>query len=511
MHELKHIAYRGFLRSCNYYCAYCPFCKKTPSSKELSKDAAALKQFVDKICVFSAKRLTIQILPYGEALLHAYYWTELARLSQLEQVQAVGCQTNLSFAVRKQLALFRQSGGDVRKLRLWCTFHPTMTTVEEFAAQCAVLQQEQIRFSAGVVGDPANLATIRQLQQVFPEDSYLWINRMEGLGRRYTAAEITAFTEIDPYFSLEITEPAANAALCSGGTTSLFVQGDGSCYNCNLNHRKLGNFYDDNWQGKAAQCSVRRCSCYLAYALRQDLAALTFFDQHPAFRIPVLQKGRQVSLKAIFFDLDGTLLNEQGQLRPRFIQSLPWLAQHYTLYLATQRPQQSALRIIGDARIYFTGGVFADGAYICPSWSEQPRLQPLPLDTKALTAIADFAQQQHLSMHVYREQEVLYKVTLQNRSRHTIAESVQADLQAFVGQVLVHREDTTIGIVSQFAGKWQGMLTLAQAAGFGPENIAYLGNAVCDVDIFRKVALSMAPADGALEALAAADYVLADW
>lgn len=511
MPDLTHIAYRGFLRSCNYCCTYCPFSKQQASSTELAKDHAALKRFVDKISQMDGGSLTVQVLPYGEALIHNYYWIELARLSRLAHVRAVGCQTNLSFRVSEQLTLFRQLGGEVHKLRLWCTFHPAMTTVDRFVVQCTVLRQEHVRFSVGAVGDPAQLMSIVQLRQSLPEDIYLWINRLDGLRRAYTTAEQETLSEIDPYFPLELKEPAADVSLCSGGRTSLFVQGDGSCYSCNLNRRRLGNFYNDDWQETTLHCSVRRCSCYLAYALRQDLAALTFFDQHPALRVPILAKGLQPRLKTIFFDLDGTLLNGQGLLRERLAQSLPWLTQHYTLYLATQRPQQSALRLLGDACLYFTGGVFADGAYVRPSWNQAASLQSLALSAENLLAIESFAKEYQLSLRIYREREVLYKVTLQSRSGLTVADKILKELQSFVGQALISRDESTVSVVSQTAGKWQGMLALAQTAGFGAQNMAYVGNAACDAAIFAEVAVGIAMADGASEAVTAADYVLADW
>lgn len=72
MSELGHIAYRGYLRSCNYHCAYCPFSKQRLSAGELAKDQAALKRFVDKVRQLKGA-LTIQLLPYGEALIHEYY------------------------------------------------------------------------------------------------------------------------------------------------------------------------------------------------------------------------------------------------------------------------------------------------------------------------------------------------------------------------------------------------------------------------------------------------------
>ena len=499
MNELEHIAYRGYLRSCNYHCAYCPFSKQQSSAGELAKDQAALYRFVDKVGQLRGS-LTIQLLPYGEALIHDYYWQALAELSQLGQVRAVGCQTNLSFDVDTALALFAQAGGAVRKLRLWCTFHPTMTTVQDFAAQCSALRQKGVRFSAGVVGDPAQLAEITALRQALPADVYLWINRLDGLKRPYTAAERAAFTAIDPYFPLELAEPAADEAKCSGGRTSLFVRGDGACFSCNLAHRPLGNFYAAERLAENGRCSSRRCSCYLAYALREDREQLTFFDQHPAFRIPILHEG----IKAIFFDIDGTLLDEAGHLRPRLIQSLAYLAQKYPLYLATQRPEASARRLLGENRGYFRGGVFADGAYLRPTWGEPPEVQPLSLNAQALAALERLADERHLTLRLYHERGTLYKLTLHSRSGHPISADTIEAVQAVTGSARLSAEGALLGIVAAQADKGAGM----RALGWRSEEVAYVGNAACDVPIFAQVGTAIAVADGAPEALAAADYVL---
>lgn len=503
MPDLKHIAYRGYLRSCNYRCTYCPFSKQRPSAGELAKDQAALHRFADKVGQLEGP-LTIQLLPYGEALVHDHYWQGLARLTQLAQVRAAGCQTNLSFDVETALALFDQEGGAVNKLRLWCTFHPTMTTAQDFAAQCAALSQAGVRFAVGAVGDPAHLAEITALRQLLPADVYLWINRLDGLKRPYTSAEKAAFTAIDPYFPLELSEPKADAAKCSGGRTSLFVQGDGACYSCNVSRRQLGNFYAEDRPAETVRCSARRCSCYLAYALREDIAPLTFFDQHPAFRVPLLS----VNVKAVFFDMDGVLTDQAGHLRPRLLQSLAYLAQKYPLYLATQRPEASALRFLGESRGYFRGGIFADGAYIRPTWGERPRVQPLDLDAQNLAALERLADERHLTLRLYRERGTLYKLTLHSCSGQPISTDTIEVVQAIISSARLSAEGALVGITAAQADKGQAIAHLAGALGWRPEELAYVGNAACDVPIFAQVGTAIAIADGEPEALTVADYVL---
>ena len=127
MTQIREIQYRGSLKSCNYACSYCPFAKRPGSRRELEKDEAALRRLVlglsERASVFKEK-LGILIAPYGEALIHSYYWKEMAALSRLFFVEAVGAQTNLSFQPERCLEHYEKEGGELRKLRIWATFHP---------------------------------------------------------------------------------------------------------------------------------------------------------------------------------------------------------------------------------------------------------------------------------------------------------------------------------------------------------------------------------------------------
>ena len=97
--------YRGSLKSCNYACEYCPFSKKPASTQELEQDERQMVRFVDTLCGMDGQTCAVQIVPYGEALIHEYYWREMARLSRQEHIELVGAQTNGSFHVEHMLAL----------------------------------------------------------------------------------------------------------------------------------------------------------------------------------------------------------------------------------------------------------------------------------------------------------------------------------------------------------------------------------------------------------------------
>lgn len=287
--------YRGSLKTCNYHCSYCPFSKHLGMSKdELARDEQNLVRFVDYLIENHGKvsydkisydigKCAVLIVPYGEALIHTYYWRELARLSCSADIEAVGAQTNLSFPVEKMLATYKNAQGKLEKLRLWGTFHPQQTTTEEFLAQCQALIKNGVTMCAGAVGMPENIAVLRKLRALLPENIYLWINKMDGLKRRYTKEEIRAFLEIDTYFEEELKVHNADIGKCAG---SCFVESDGTMYPCNLCKQSIGNLYQNGIDIDSARyCTRKYCSCYLAYCNQNEPERQAFYP-YPAFRIP---------------------------------------------------------------------------------------------------------------------------------------------------------------------------------------------------------------------------------
>lgn len=289
--------YRGSLRSCNYACSYCPFSKQIGSARQLREDKEALFRFVERINGMESAEGAVQIVPYGEALIYDYYWQGLAALSRNPRLDAVGAQSNFSFSVEQMLDVYRAYGGILDKLRLWGTFHPQMTAVKQFVSQCTKLSACQVQYCVGAVGVPAHLEAVRCLRKELPQQVYLWINKMDGLGRRYTEGEIAAFAKIDAYFGMELAHYTADTQLCADNR---FVEADGTAYRCNLCQKSLGNLYDGSWEeiqesGQTGEsmhglddryvCGRKECSCYLAYCNRLE-GQMAPFGPYPAFRIP---------------------------------------------------------------------------------------------------------------------------------------------------------------------------------------------------------------------------------
>ncbi len=286
---VRQIYYRGSLRFCNYSCSYCPFSKERKNLRQLEEDARELFRFVERI---GEKKFqgAVQIVPYGEALIHQYYWRALAELSRLPQIEAVGAQSNFSFDVKEMLDEFEKAGGERKKLRLWGTFHPEMASEQEFLGGCRQLIEAGILFCAGAVGVPENLSWLQRIRKELDPAVYFWINKMDGLGRKYTQEEIQAFSALDPYFSLELRHYRADAAHCG---SALFCDSKGDVYACNRCRHRSGNLYSEDpgetlWHISENDliCDRKECDCYISYCNRDDLEEMASFGPYPAFRIP---------------------------------------------------------------------------------------------------------------------------------------------------------------------------------------------------------------------------------
>ena len=106
------VLYRGNLKSCNYHCTYCPFSKHSMGERELEEDRVKWFRFVESLKERAFREKVreqvgaVMVVPYGEALIHPWYWEGLGQMSLLEGMGGVGCQTNLSFSEKEDLEWF---------------------------------------------------------------------------------------------------------------------------------------------------------------------------------------------------------------------------------------------------------------------------------------------------------------------------------------------------------------------------------------------------------------------
>ncbi len=521
----KTICYRGSLKSCNYRCSYCPFSKRRASVQELEKDRQNFGRFCESIADRAAEFDigAVFVVPYGEASIHRWYWEGLGRLAGLDSLERVGLQTNLSFSVEECLAIFDLYSGDAnrengresdresdketsekivwgisgaarRKLRIWATFHPEMTDMETFVEKCHRLADSGVNLCVGAVGAPQNIPLLGRLRERLSPDLYLWINKMDGLGRAYTEEEKRAFLELDPFFGLECGSPAADAAMCSD---RCFVEADGRIRACNIGRIKEGNWYQSEQKEIFRPlCGKKRCSCYLAYGGRADFEGRQFFGAYPIFRVPK-------PYQAVFLDLDGTLVPEKhrGRLSDSVRRKLLALREKRPVFLATSMPAEEVRRRLGEDLELFQGAVFASGAYVWMRTKEESgkadgsgekrkgaagREVMHPVDLKELPRLTELAAQCRAGVRVYRirgreadaERDTAYKITLvkrhnsvwQEQERQRAAEILQT------GTYRIFVEKNCLEIIAAHVDKGTGVREICGWLGIRPEEAIAVGN-----------------------------------
>ncbi len=513
----KTICYRGSLKSCNYRCSYCPFSKHRASVQELEKDRQNFGRFCESIADRAAEFDigAVFVVPYGEASIHRWYWEGLGRLAGLDSLERVGLQTNLSFSVEECLAVFdlysrdanRENGREIdresdrgisgaarRKLCIWATFHPEMTDMETFVDKCHRLADSGVNLCVGAVGAPQNIALLGRLRERLSPDLYLWINKMDGLGRAYTEEEKRAFLELDPFFGLECGSPAADAAMCSN---RCFVEADGRIRACNIGRIKEGNWYQSEQEEIFRPlCGKKRCSCYLAYGGRDDFEGRQFFGAYPIFRVPK-------PYQAVFLDLDGTLVPEKhrGRLSDSVRRKLLALREKCPVFLATSMPAEEVRRRLGEDLELFQGAVFASGAYVWMRTKEESgkadgsgekrkgaadREVIHPVDLKELPLLTELAARCRAGVRVYRkrnreadaERDTAYKITLVKR-HNSVWQEQERQMAAEILQTGAYRifvEKNCLEIIAAHVDKGTGVREICGWLGIRPEEAIAVGN-----------------------------------
>jgi MoaA/NifB/PqqE/SkfB family radical SAM enzyme len=272
------ILYRGPLSSCNYSCPYCPFAKKKDSRKTLATDADQLSRFVRFVRQQKDIRFKLFFTPWGEALIRTHYQQALTELSQLEHVEKVAIQTNLS------CSLTWLEAADKRKIALWTTYHPGQVDRETFLAKCRKLDAMGIAYSVGIVGFKETLAEIEAVRSLLPKERYLWINALKKKEDYYTAEERDRLIAIDPQVTYNLVHHPSQGKACRTGHTVISVDGEGTIYRCHFIRERLGNIYDANFREllQPRTCTNSSCGCHIGYV---HLEHLPLYD---------LYKGREL-------------------------------------------------------------------------------------------------------------------------------------------------------------------------------------------------------------------------
>ena len=282
MKERWNILYRGPLSSCNYACGYCPFAKTRNSISELREDAQMLERFVNWVEGLAPREVGVLFTPWGEALVHPAYQNSLRRLSAMPHVRRAAIQTNLA------CSLDWLDDVDRDAVALWCTFHPTETSVERFVAKIERLEAMGVRHSVGVVGMKDHLTTIDELRGKLPRNTYLWVNAFKKSRRYYEREHIDFLTEIDPHFPTNLRQHPSLGKECRAGDTSFTVDGDGVARRCHFIETPIGNIYEPRFEEKLGPgaCPNRSCGCHIGYVNLENLKLSDVYGDGILERIP---------------------------------------------------------------------------------------------------------------------------------------------------------------------------------------------------------------------------------
>ena len=294
------LLYRGPLSSCDYDCWYCPFGKKHETAAELKQDRLALERFTrwcrsDFLPPASStaapshrfRWLSVFFTPWGEALIRRWYRTALAELAALPHVRRLAVQTNLSISPKW---LEDIPAGDRRKIALWCTWHPSQVSLEQFAAHARQLDALQVRFSAGAVGLREHFDQIEQLRELLPASVYLWINAYRDQPDYYLPGEVERLTAVDPLFPQNLAPYNSLGHPCRSGSSVFSVDGAGELRRCHFIRQPVGNLYETGLPAVPHNppCSREQCGCHIGYIHMPELQLNDVYGAGLLERIPTV-------------------------------------------------------------------------------------------------------------------------------------------------------------------------------------------------------------------------------
>lgn len=492
----KQIFYRGLIKSCNYSCEYCPFSKHI-SRKELEKDAVELERFVDFMEKNQLNVGAVQIVPYGEVLIHEYYWKAMAAFSRIPEMEAVGCQTNLSFPVKRMLDVFENAGGCREKLRLWCTFHPSMVSLERFLEQCNMLEKEKVSYCVGSVGVPKQAEILTHLREKLPSYVYMWVNPMDGLGRAYTRQEIAGFEKIDAFFPYLLKHKKAKPEQCKGCLgDALFVHSNGDVTPCNISKKKLGNIYQslEFWEQQinghreymeVGKCGQRECSCFLASSNRLDCPELVCYGKYPAFR---MAKTPQ----AMFLDVDGTLVKDGcDSIDVQIIEQIAYWSRYTKIYLATALPFAHAMKKCNSIKTFLSGGVFANGGMVC--FFKEKKSQIISIESDELNFLQQLLKEFAIKVRVYQQEGKVYKITGSGKRTVQAYKALQEQLHECgkCKQVSIVMEEGYLEITGSQANKLSGVQRICEYYNYKKDEVLVAGNSENDKPMLDYFSMSI--------------------
>lgn len=286
------ILYRGPLASCNYDCSYCPFAKRHDTAAQLALDRRQLERFASWMLSRGSKTprgstTSVFFTPWGEALTRSWYVTAIQQLSHADHVPRIAAQTNLS------CSLDWLADCETSRIGLWCTYHRSQISRDEFLSKCESLNRLDVAHSVGVVGIPDDYQEIEDLRKELPDSTYLWINAWDvadGQKYDYSEDELQWLESIDPQFRMNTIDHPSLGKMCDCGTNVISVDGEGTIRRCHFVRNPIGNIYDDDFEQSLVErgCPNTTCGCHIGYVHLPELNLQPVYGDGILERVPRL-------------------------------------------------------------------------------------------------------------------------------------------------------------------------------------------------------------------------------
>lgn len=242
------------------------------------------------------------------------------------------------------------------------------------------------------------------------------------------------------------------------------------------------------------------------------------------------------TIKAIFFDIDGTLISPVTHRIPQTAIDALCRAKEkgYLVFAATGRHQVELLKLPQVDLLPFDGMVTMGGQY-CTSNGRLVYCQPIPRqDLEQLVAYCiahqlpclfsdeDSVFLSHVNDYVvaaYRDiatvppkpspaekalDREIYQVSIVLNNGH-----IPDIVHQLSGCSYAHWHNNGIDLVNKNGGKWNGILQLARSHNIQPHEIMTMGDNNNDVEMLRQAPLSVAMGNASEDAKAAATHITA--
>lgn len=472
--SIRRMYYRGKLNTCNYTCSYCPFGKKS-HHLSVAQDRKAWERFITAVEQWKGEPLQLFIIPYGEALIHRYYREGIVRLASMPQVTGISCQTNLSFPAHQWLDELRVSSASIGKMKVWASFHPEMSTVDDFVRQLHTLYHAGMNVCAGAVGNPSSKTILNELRNALSPEIYLFINAMQGLRTPLSREDIRFFNQLDNLFEYDLKNASARWEDCSGGRSSCFVDWEGDVYACPRSRVKIGNLYQNKELDLSTPCNRKVCDCYIAFSNLRNHPLQKIMEKGALWRIP-----EKPVINTVFFDVDGTLTDAQGNVCESYANALRHIAGSASLYLATSLSVEQVRRKLGKSLFsLFKGGVFADGGFL--SFDGQIKCMPVGV----LPDICERAAK--ITAHKYGDRVYKYSMVVSDKG---LRDDIVIRLKE--GPYQVFHKAPLVTVVHGEASKREGVLQICKTLNLSLEKVLIVGNTMNDWPMMSAVSHSCA-------------------